>query len=199
MAITTTSTAAAVSASAQSFKATSATGATVGGVCKIDNEYAVVTGISGTQINLRRTGDNGGAVVAHGVLAPVQFGLPEDFPLAGATDPVPEPAHVNFLSIGADGVIPVPTRDTTYVIMKGSALASSTFADPGAGQNGLLVTFMGGTDFAHVVTTVNCFDGTQTANTVLTSAAFKGSSITLMAYNATWLVFNNNLWVITVP
>ncbi len=197
MAITTTSTAAAVSATAQSFKATAATGATVGGVCKIDNEYAVITGISGTQINLRRTGDQGGAVVAHGVLAPVQFGLAEDFPLPGNTDPVPEPAYMDFLSIGADGVIPVPVRNTTFVIMKGSALATSTFADPGAGANGLEVTFIGGTDFAHVITTVNAFDGTTGAHAVLTSPAFKGGSLTLVAYNAGWYVKSNNLWVIT--
>ncbi len=197
MAITTTSTAAAVTAAAQSFKATAATGATVGGICKIDNEYAVITGISGTQINLRRTGDNGGAVVAHGVLAPVQFGLPEDFPLAGNTDPVPEPAYQDFLSIGADGVIPVPVRNTTYVITKGSALATSTFANPGAGQNGLEVTFLNGTDFAAVVTTVAVNDGTTGSHTTLTSPAFIGGGLTLVAVNAHWYVKSNNLWVIT--
>jgi hypothetical protein len=197
MAITTTSLAAAISANAQAFKATSATGATVGGVAKIDNEYTVITAISGSYISVRRTGDQGGAVVAHGILAPVQFGLWSDFPTAGNTDPVPEPAYEDFLSIGANGVIAVPTRNTTYVIMKGSALASSTLADPGAGQNGLEVTFIGGTDFAHVITTVNAFDGTTGAHTTLTSAAFKGSSITLVAYNAGWYVKSNNLWVIT--
>lgn len=197
MAITTTTTAAAVSATAQSFKATSASGATVGGVAKIDNEYTVITGISGTQINVRRTGDQGGAVVAHGILAPVQFGLWEDFPTAGNTDPVPEPAYEDNLSIGANGVIPVPTRNTVYYLTKGSALSATTFANPGAGQNGLTVTFVGVTDYAHVITTTAVHDGTTGAHTTCTSAAFAGSTLTLVAFNSKWMVRDNNLWVIT--
>ncbi len=197
MAITTTSLAAAISANSQAFKATAATGATVGGVAKIDNEYTVITAISGTFISVRRTGDQGGAVVAHAVLAPVQFGLWADFPTAGNTDPVPEPAYEDFLSIGANGVIAVPTRNTTYVITKGSALASSTFADPSAGANGLEVTFLNGTDFAAVITTVSVNDGTTGLHTTLTSPAFIGGGITLVAVNAHWYVKSNNLWVIT--
>lgn len=197
MAITTTSLASAITADAQTFKATSATGATVGGVAKVDNEYMVITSISGTAIGVRRTGDQGGAVVAHAVLAPVQFGEWADFPGPGQTELIPPPVYENALSIGANGVITVPDRNTIYFITKGSALGSSTFADPGAGSNGLTVTFVGVTDFAHVITTVNVHDGTTGAHTTLTSAAFAGSTLTLVAYNATWMVRSNNLWVIT--
>ena len=59
------------------------------------------------------------------------------------------------------------------------------------------MTFIGGTDFAHVVTTVAVHDGTTGAHTTLTSAAFIGSSITLVAFNSKWMVKSNNLFVIT--
>ena len=137
MAITTTSLAAAMTANATRFKATTATGAVVGTVAKVDNEYMEVLAINGTAIDVARRGEQGGAVVAHAILAPVQFGLEEDFALPGATDPVPEPTDFNIQHDrrrwghhGAD-------RDTTFVIQKGAALATSTFANPSAGQNGL--------------------------------------------------------------
>ena len=197
MAITTTSLGAAMSVTATRFKATAATGAVVGQVAKVDNEYMEVLAINGPAIEVARRGEQGGAVVAHAILAPVQFGLEEDFALPGASDPLPEPKDENFVTVGADGVITVPTRDTTFVIMKGAALATSTFANPSAGQNGLAVTFIGGTDFAHVVTTVDVRDGTTGAHTTLTSPAFAGGSLTLVAFNAKWLVKSNNLFVIT--
>ena len=197
MAITTTSLAAAMSLTATRFKATAATGAVVGQVAKVDNEYMEVLAINGTAIDVARRGEQGGAVVAHAILAPVQFGPEEDFALPGATDLVPEPTDVNMVTIGADGVITVPTRDTIFVIMKGAALATSTFANPSASQNGLEVTFVGGTDFAHVVTLTSGFDGTTGTSVTFTSAAFKGSSVTLLAWNGTWLVKSNNLFVIT--
>jgi hypothetical protein len=110
---------------------------------------------------------------------------------------IPVPTSFDIVNIGANGVIAVPTRDTWYRINKGSALASSTFANPAADQDGLTVTFTGITDFAHVITTVTVNDGTTGAHTTLTSAAFAGSSLTLRATNGTWQVVANNLWVIT--
>ena len=197
MAATVTTLAAAISADIQSIRVTSATGAVVGDVVKVDNEYMEVLDINGTTITVARRGEVGGAVVAHGVLAPVVFGEWSDFPTPGQTDQLPEPDDSNFLNIGADGIITVPNRNTTYVITKGSALASTTLADPPAGATGLELTFIGLTDFAHVITTVNAHDGTTGAHTTLTSAAFAGSTLVLVAVNAKWYVKSNNLWVIS--
>ena len=78
MALTVTSLAAAQSATAQSFKATAATGATVGGFAKVDGEYERILAIDGTTIFVARRGEFGGKVVAHTVLASVVFGLDTD-------------------------------------------------------------------------------------------------------------------------
>jgi hypothetical protein len=184
-------------ATASNLGVASATGATVGGLVKVDNEYSLITKITGTTISVIQRGLYGGAAVAHDALAPVVFGLQADFPNPTTLQTIAEPVNADLLSVGENGVIPVPTRNTTYLLTKGSALASTTFANPTAGQNGLEVTFIGATDFAHVVTLVSGFDGTTGTSTTFTSAAFKGSSVTLVAYNAQWLVKSNNLFVIT--
>jgi hypothetical protein len=80
-------------------------------------------------------------------------------------------------------------------LTKGSA-AAMTVAAPGATRIGTRITITTGTDFAHVVTftgsTLN--DGTSGAKITWTAAAFKGSSITVVAVTATqWLVESKNL------
>lgn len=198
MALTATSVATAMAANSLTLNATSATGATVGGFARVDGEFMLISAINGTQISVFQRGYNGSTAVAHNVLAPVVFGLLSDLSTLGVAETLP----VNFLledyvGIGANGAIPVPNRNTTYIIMKGSALASSTFADPSTSQDGLEVTFIGGTDFAHVITTVSVHDGTTGAHTTLTSPAFIGGSLTLKASKGKWMVKSNNLWVIT--
>lgn len=199
MALTRTTLAANMSDTALSFIATSVTGATIGGLAKIDNEYMTIVEMVGTLVKVRGRGDNGGMAVLHRALAGLTFGLQTDMPLAfGIGQEVPDPtAAEDFLSVSVNQVIPVPTRKTTYMINKASALASSTFANPAHSQDGLEVTFIGTTDFAHVVTTVDVNDGTTGSHTTLTSPAFAGGSLTLKAAGAKWMVKSNNLWVIT--
>lgn len=198
MAITNTSLAAAFTATDLVLKATAATGATVGGFAKVDGEYMLITAISGLNISVGQRGSLGTAVVAHKVLAPLTFGLLSDLPDLPATALVPPVITArDIVAIGADGVIAVPTRDTLFVIQKGAALASSTFANPSAAQNGIAVTFTSGTDFAHVVTAVAVRDGTTGLHTTLTFAAFVGASVTLVAVNGQWYVTAVNAVVIT--
>jgi hypothetical protein len=198
MAKTRTTLAAALNDNALVFRATSVTGATVGGVAKIDNEYMVITAIVSPNVTVRGRGDRGGSAVAHAILSGVTFGLPSDFMSPGAGEDTPVPTEDSDLkTIGADGVISVPIRNTTYIIVKASALASSALPDPGVDQDGLELTFIAGTDFAHVITTVTAHDGTTGLHTTLTSGAFIGSSITLLAWAGKWLVKSNNLFVVT--
>lgn len=195
---TPTSLAVACGASDQTIKVTSATGATVGGFVKVDVEYMDILAISGTVLSVRRAGQLGGKVVEHKILASVVYGLYSDLADPPTYEATPIP-YMDFdvVTIGANGAIAVPTRNTQYFITKGSALASSTFADPSASQNGLIVRFTGVTDFAHVITTVSVHDGTTGDHTTCTSPAFSGGTLTLIAYNTEWFVLANNLWVIT--
>jgi hypothetical protein len=198
MALTTTSLAAAFAANSQILTATSATGATVGGFAKVDGEYMVITEITGTQIKVRSRGDNGTAVVAHNVLAPLVFGLTSDLPSLGASEiTLPVFADYDLATVGADGAIACPDRETVFVVTKGSALASSTLANPSKAQNGLRVIITSGSAFAHVVTLANGNDGTTGNHTTLTFAAFKGAGVTLIAVNAEWNVVSNVAVTIT--
>jgi hypothetical protein len=100
--------------------------------------------------------------------------------------------------LSADGAIPVDV-DGTYLLTKGSA-AAMTLAVPGTGNEGRRITITGGSDFAHVVTaaSTSVHDGTTGGHGTLTSPAFQGGSLTLVAVTAAkWNVEANNLWVIT--
>lgn len=195
---TPTSLAVACAAGDQSIKVTSATGATVGGFAKVEEEFMRILAINGTTLSVARRGEFGGKVSAHTILASVVYGLDSDLLDTPAYEVTPLPfTEFDMVNIGANGAIAVPTRPTHYFISKGSALASSTFADPSAAQNGLVVKFTGVTDFAHVITTVSVHDGTTGDHTTLTSPAFSGGTLTLIAYNTEWFVVANNLWVIT--
>ena len=198
MALTATTLAAACTAADQAIRVTSATGATVGGLVRVDAELMKVVSITGTTIGVIRRGQGGGAVVAHNILARTWFGLSSDMAALPTYEVTPIPLlDFDMVNIGANGAIPVPTRHTWYRINKGSALASSAFANPAVDQDGLTVVFTGITDFAHVVTTVTVNDGTTGAHTTLTSPAFAGGSLALRASAGTWQVLFNNLWVIT--
>jgi hypothetical protein len=97
-------------------------------------------------------------------------------------------------TIAGDGAAPL-VPGATYVLTKGSA-AAITVAAPGVGMIGKRMTFVAGSDFAHVVTFTGStlWDGTTGANAAWTSAAFKGSSITVIGLTATtWGVVSQNL------
>jgi hypothetical protein len=107
-------------------------------------------------------------------------------------------APVEITEVSADQAIPVDT-DAHYLITKGSAAALS-LAAPGAKNIGRRIKFTGGSDFAHVVTATGAtvHDGTTGGHATLTSPAFQGGTLTLLAVTAAkWNVEANNLWVIT--
>jgi hypothetical protein len=95
---------------------------------------------------------------------------------------------------GAAALIPGSTVSMT----KGSAAAVSVAA-PGAAMIGKRMTFVAGSDFAHVVTFTGTTlgDGTTGLNSTWTSAAFMGSSLTVVGMSATrWAVVSFNLGTI---
>lgn len=92
-----------------------------------------------------------------------------------------------------DGAIAIQSG---LVYLEKTSGGAFTLAAP-SGQNGTVITIIGNTDFAHVVTFTGStlLDGTTGANLTATFTAFKGSSITVVARGPFWLVQANNLVV----
>lgn len=194
MALTATTLAADADATTLRFAVTSSAGATVGGFMRVNKEFMRVVAIPASGfVDVRARGDRGGTAVAHDILSPVTFGLASEMAGLGVAQDVPPPGpDVDIVGVGENGVIAVPKKNTIFMLKKASALASTTFADPGADQDGLEVTFLNCTDAQHVITTVSVHDGTTGKHTTNTFAAYIGSSLTLVAAGGVWLVKANN-------
>lgn len=101
------------------------------------------------------------------------------------------------LIISGDAAAPID-RNRVIQLTKGSAAAISVAA-PGAENIGRELTFLTGSDFAHVVTFTGTTlqDGTAGLNTTWTAAAVAGSALTVIAVSATrWAVKSFNLGTI---
>lgn len=203
MSLTNTTLSADITAEALSLTVASASGAVVGQPFKIGDEFVrQIQAIDGTTLTVLGRGAYGTKAVAHGATSPVTFcgSTPADFPgpqPQTTSDPLFSQPEMVF--IDGDQALPVPTRDTDYVITKTSA-AALTLAAPSAGSDGVKVRLIGLTDFAHVVTFGSTFlDGSNGGNTVLTSAAFAGSSAWLQAIKGQWVLIggatNSGPWV----
>lgn len=94
-------------------------------------------------------------------------------------------------TITGDGAITI--INSVVLLTKGSA-AAITIAAPSS-QDGVRITIIANSDFAHVITFTGStlLDGTTGANITATLAAFKGSSITVIAAGTKWLVESHNL------
>lgn len=107
-------------------------------------------------------------------------------------------APEELTTVTADGAIPID-QDRAFYITKGSALAGS-IAAPGAANIGRILKFIGGSDFAHVLTFTGAtlHDGTTGGHATATSPAFQGGGLVVQAVTAAkWSVVSNNLFVIT--
>jgi hypothetical protein len=213
MAIVQTTLSAPVTASDLIFPVTSATGfgtsTTRPQFIKVDDEFALIdqkyntSPFNGTSTNIPvyRRGDQGSSAVAHGALAIVITGLLSDLVALQPSGQVPISRPVPFgptATYGADGAITVPPHTATVLIDKGSA-AALTLAAPAKDQDGLTLTIISVTPYAHVVTaTTLVADGVSgSPHTTMTFAAFKGASITLRAEQGLWTVIANNNVVVT--
>ena len=187
MAFTTTTLAADLSATSNKATLTSGTGFAAGQIVKIDGEYMRCTAVSGAVVSLAQRGYNGTAAQAHDVLSTVitttdnsdwtnlQMGADSDRP----------PFVDDVISVGENGAVACPTRNTTIMLTKATALASTTLADPPKDRDGLRLTVTSATDAAHVITGTFA-DGTTGAHTTATYQAFNGASMVLVAQQGTW-------------
>jgi hypothetical protein len=187
MALTATTLAADLSATGLTATLTSGTGFAAGQIVKIDGEYARVASVSGAIAKLAMRGYNGTVAQAHDLLSTVlttsdnadwtglQMGVDSDRP----------PFVDDVISVGENGTIACPARNTTIVLTKATALSSTTLADPPKDRDGLRVTVTSGTDAAHVITGTFA-DGTTGAHTTATYQAFNGASMVLVAQQGVW-------------
>lgn len=97
-------------------------------------------------------------------------------------------------TISTNGAVAIPDRgEKTVYITKGSAGAYTLAAPTATVHDGVRITFMSTTAFAHTVTatTVGTNDG-GAASDVGTFGAAKGNNFTVEAYQADW-------WVVGTP
>lgn len=166
---------------------TSATGFAAGQIAKIDGEYMRISAVSGTTVSFAMRGYNGTAAVAHDLLSTITTTADNtDWTRLQAGADVDRPPFVDDVtSVGENGTIACPTRNTTIMLTKATALASTTLADPPKDRDGLRVTVTSATDAAHVITGTFA-DGTTGAHTTATYQAFNGASMVLVAQQGTW-------------
>lgn len=206
MALTTVTTISAdITASGLNIPVTSATGITVGMQARINNErIGAVMEIAGTTIRVRGRGFSATNAQAHKSSSAIIFGDPADFPSPVIGDNFPIPQWRDRAFYVADGAIalPVGNRDLDVIITKASA-AAMTLAVPTSAQDGVRLTIIGLTDFAHVVTLATAApDGTSGGSTIFTSPAFGGQSIMFYALKGVWIFMGGNgtnggPWVLT--
>src|SRR5262245_4423786 len=191
-----TSLAAPASLQTDTFNVTSLTGAVVGGFCKIDEEYSIITEIppASTTVVVRSRGSFGGVSAAHAAGAPVVFGTISELPANGSGRDGFETVTPNraggyrLRTISADGAVDVASlRDhTEFLITKGSLCAITLNQNPSLAQDGLRVRFVARTNFAHTITrTAGFLGGTATASDVLTLAA-SGATAEFEAQGGLW-------------
>lgn len=186
MAETTTTISAAVGATDLTIPVTSATGFAAGNYLRLDNEFMVVTSVSGTNISVRSRGDKGSGAVAHNILAIANTGLDSDL----AVQPMGQSAQVDpqfptIVTYSAAGAIAIPVQNT-LVVLNGGAARAMTLAGPAKDQDGLIMTVLNASAFAHTVTYTAGFYGDTTLSDVITFAAKAGASFICVARGGTW-------------
>ncbi len=98
--------------------------------------------------------------------------------------------------LSASGAM-LPHVAATYVITKAGVAALTLAAPTATTDDGKVIVITNSTANAHTLTATGLFStGTATVN-LATFAAFAGSSITLMAYQAKWNVISLNAVVLT--
>jgi hypothetical protein len=214
MALTVTSTSAAVGASdltipitstSSGFPAVLAMG--LRQVMQIDGEQMLIDYVPvANTVKVMMRGYNGTTVAAHEILAPVlTSSTPSDFldvPV-GAVNQKP-PYVDDFLTIGVNTTftaagtaptattLPLPIKNTTYYITKATAAAITLISGTG-GQAGVKMTFYWTVAAANTVTYTPGFNGDTTSSDVATGAALVGTTLVLQCGpSGLWAVVGQN-------
>ncbi|HYC54519.1 MAG TPA: hypothetical protein VEL28_06255 [Candidatus Binatia bacterium] len=196
MAITITSTTAAIGINENTVRVTSTTGASTSGWMQIDGEYSIpVQIVDATTIKVRSRGTFGGSAQPHNAGAPVSFGLPEDLVAPAPTLTAQrDEGQDNIQSYSVNGAVDlgrIRSPHTDILLTKAGVLAL-TLAAPSAAIDGYTISFIARTANAHTLTYSAGFSGGTTSNDVATFGGAVGDSLTVKAINGTWAPIATN-------
>lgn len=90
-----------------------------------------------------------------------------------------------------NGAIP-PHAPASYLITKGSIYAATLAAPTATVDDGIVITFLSTTAFAHTVTATGLYQCGTAAVNLATFAVFAGAGFSVMAYQGKWVVFATN-------
>lgn len=164
-----------------------------------DERMLIVTVPVANTVRVAQRGYDGTTPSAHDILSPVSTSsVASDFPVV-AFGWQANTYGDDIVSIGQNGTIAVPTKNTTLQITKGSALATTTLGAPTVANDGVRLTITSETAFAHVITATSLVADAVTGSphTTMTFGAFKGASIVLQAANGLWNVISATVCVVT--
>ena len=195
MAVTLSTTlAAAVLATDRTAKLTSGTGAAVGMLIKMEQEWSTITAIAsdGVTVTLGPRGILGSYAVGHKILTPVEVGLATEFTTttpAGAPIPIPysTPALVYY---GGPGQIAIPDHDA-HIFLTGTGTDAMFLQVPGTDIDGRTLTIQASAAKAYTVTAGSSGAVVATGFKNTTGTATFGGAIgdvmTIQACKGQWL------------
>lgn len=194
MAVTLSTTAAtAILATDRTIKLTSGTGAVVGMLVKMEQEWSTITAIAadGVTMTLGPRGILGSYAQPHKILSPVEVGLTSEFNVptpAGQVIPIPysTPAVIYY---GAAGQIAIPDHDANIFLTAASA-AAMFLAVPGTDIDGRTLTIQAAAAQAYTVTAgasgaVNATGFKNTTGTATFGGAI-GDNMVIVACKGLW-------------
>lgn len=184
MALASTTLAGACSATSNIINVTSATGFVAGSYCMVDSELMKIQVVNGTSIGVFR-GVYGTQAVAHALYALVTVGTAAEFAAAsggGVASLKLLPRIYSYPVAGAITVAPGVHR----IGAGAGEIKAMTLAAPSLADDGMELTIIGDSEYAHTVTATAGFYNDTTSSDVATFAAKKGASFTVIAFGGKW-------------
>lgn len=160
---------------------------------QVDSEYMLIQVVPvANTVKVIQRGYNGSVAVAHDILAPVVTSSdPSDFAAIQQGEVVNRPPDVwEQVTLGQDGALAVPKKNTNVLITKATACLF-TLAAPSKDQDGLKLNITAATNAAHVLTATTLLDNGLSGSpwtTATWGALAIGGTLPLMAMNGVWAV-----------
>jgi hypothetical protein len=163
----------------------SGTGAEVGKLVKVDNEFMQIQNVDLSPFIKVARGQRGTLAVDHASGAVVNLGPANDF-APPPNSPALQPSKRQY-TYGAAGAI--EKADGTHLLNTGAASAM-TLAAPTGDQNGMRLRIVAQTAHAYTVTYSTGFNGGGAGVDVATLGGAVGDNMEIEAINGTWLVLS---------
>lgn len=177
MALAATTLAGAKAANDTTIRVTSGSGFQNKMLALVDGEFMRVTSVAQQPTIGVVPGYAGTTAGAHGVLAPVIYGVPGDW----TTTSTPSSS-----SIGADATYQPPSGNQIVYLTKATALAV-TLSNPNNIGDQNTIMFVQASAAAHVITYTQGFYGNTTSSDTATFPAGGGGVLTIKANNGAWV------------